>query len=717
MDHATDGSVRGDFNEARFDYYGVQSRFFRKNGKFLVETDGPDGKLAIFEIKYTFGVDPMQQYLIEFQDGRLQALSIAWDSRPKVQGGQRWFHLYPDEPIRHDDILHWTRLNQTWNFMCAECHSTGVQKNYDAANDRFATTWTEISVGCETCHGEGSRHVAWAKSRQGWRLFVKDEDPEKGLAVRFDERVGVSWTPDPATGMPQRSAPPPFSRKEVETCGLCHARRGQLSEAWVPGSSLSNTHSVSPLDRRLFHADGQMRDVEETYNYASFKQSKMFALGVTCSDCHDPHSAALRAPGDGVCAQCHAPDTYQTATHRRHDEAKAPLACASCHMPARTYMGIDRRHDHSFRIPRPDLSVKLGTPNACNDCHKDKPPEWAATAVEDWFGPDRKGFQNYAEAFQAAWADRPDADRLLAAVASDASAPAFARASALSELRAYVTGLNVDLARSGLSDRDPMVRIGALDMLEGVPADRLWPMVSPLLSDAVHGVRLRAISLLAMVPDARQPSADRGRFDRAAEEFIAAQRINADRPEARSALGTFFAQRGLVADAESEYRAALSLSPQFVPAAVNLADLYRQLGRDADGERVLRAALAASPKDAGIHHALGLTLVRLKRFDEAFEELHQAAELAPEQAQYAYAYAIALHATSRTGDAIAVLKASLLHHPRDRNTLVALTTLSRDGGDLAAALDYSERLLRLSPDDQNLIRFTQELRRMPTSGQ
>ncbi|WP_234843130.1 tetratricopeptide repeat protein [Sinorhizobium meliloti] len=717
MDNATDGSVRGDFNEARFDYYGVQSRFFRKNGKFLVETDGPDGKTAIFEIKYTFGVDPIQQYLIAFPDGRLQALSIAWDSRPREQGGQRWFHLYPDEPIRHDDILHWTKLNQNWNFMCAECHSTGVRKNYDAANDRFATSWAEISVGCETCHGGGSRHIAWVQSRQGWWPFGRDEDPEKGLAVRFNERVGVSWTPDAATGMPRRSALPPSLHMEVETCGLCHARRGQLSEDWVPGSSLSNTHRVSTLDRRLFHADGQMRDVEETYNYASFKQSKMFAKGVTCSDCHDPHSAALRAPGDGVCAQCHAPDTYQTVTHRRHDEAKAPLACASCHMPARTYMGIDRRHDHSFRIPRPDLSVKLGTPNACNDCHKDKAAEWAAAAIEDWFGPDRRGFQTYAEAFHAAGTGQSDADRLLAAVASDANAPAFARASALSELRAYVSGLNVDLARSGLAERDPMVRIGALDMLEGVPADRLWPMVSPLLSDPVRGVRLRAVSLLATVPAKRQPPADRGRFDRAAEEFVAAQRINADRPEARSALGTFFAQRGLVADAETEYRAALSLSPQFAPAAVNLADLYRQLGRDADGEQVLRAALTESPQDAGIHHTLGLTLVRLKRFDGALEALRQAAELAPDQAQYAYAYAIALHSAGRASDAIEMLKASLVHHPRDRNTLLALTTLSRDGGDLVAALEYAERLLRLTPDDRNLIRFIQELRRVTTSGQ
>lgn len=165
MDHATNQSVRGDFNDAVLEYAGTRSRFFRRDRKFLVETDGPDGKPATFDIKYTFGLDPLQQYLIEFPDGRIQALSIAWDTRPKDQGGQRWFHLYPDAAITSNDPLHWTRLNQNWNFMCSECHSTGVHKNYDAANNRFATKFAEISVGCEACHGAGSRHIAWANQK------------------------------------------------------------------------------------------------------------------------------------------------------------------------------------------------------------------------------------------------------------------------------------------------------------------------------------------------------------------------------------------------------------------------------------------------------------------------------------------------------------------------------------------------------------------------
>ena len=502
MQHATVASVLGNFDDASFDYFGVHSRFLKKDNKFFVETDGPDGKLAAFEVKYTFGIDPLQQYLIEFPDGRIQALSIAWDSRPKDQGGQRWFHLYPNEEIKHDDVLHWTRLNQNWNFMCAECHSTGVKKNYDAANDRFHTTWAEISVGCEACHGKGSRHVNWAHSQRSW--FGKDEDPRKGLLVFLNERDGVTWQLDPKTGNPQRSVAPAITRREVETCGLCHARRGEFSEEWVPGQPLSDTHVVSPLARGLYHADGQMLD--EVYNYGSFKQSKMFAAGVTCSDCHEPHSAKLRAAGDSVCLQCHASDKYEVASHNGHDGVTPTVTCASCHMPVSTYMIIDKRHDHSLRIPRPDLSVKLGTPNACNNCHADKSAQWAANAVERWHGPVRKGFQNYAEAFQASWTDRADAAALLAVVAASATVPAIARASALSELHSRVSPANIELARKGLADPDPMMRVAALDMLDGLSSDRIWPIVSPLLSDPSRGVRIRAVSILAAVPISNRPA-------------------------------------------------------------------------------------------------------------------------------------------------------------------------------------------------------------------
>lgn len=715
MQHATDRTVLGNFNDARFDYYGVRSRFFRKDGKFLVETDGADGKLAVFEVKYTFGIDPLQQYLVEFPDGRIQALSLAWDSRPQDKGGQRWFHLSPDEEIRHDDVLHWTRLNQNWNFMCAECHSTGLRKNYDAEVDRFATKWAEISVGCEACHGQGSRHADWARGQKSWWPFAKREDSSKGLLVRFDERHGVTWPIDPQTANAQRSAAPATLRKEVETCGLCHARRAGFHEDWIPGQWLSQTHVVEALARNTYHADGQIRDVEEPYNYTPFKQSKMFAAGVTCSDCHEPHSSKLRFSGDAVCLQCHATGNYADAKHRHHAAVSPPPTCNSCHMQARTYMVVDHRHDHSFRVPRPDVSVKLGTPNACNGCHTDKPASWAAAAVEQWFGPAREGFQTYAAAFHAARTDTADGATLLAAVAADSNTPAIARASALSELASRISPANFAAARAGLADPDPVVRIGALEMLENLPAGQIWPWVSPLLADPVRGVRIRAVSVLAAVPGASQPPADRARFDAAAEEFVAAQRSNAERPEARTTLANFYRQRGLAADAETEYKAALKLSPQYPTAAIYLADLYRQLGRDGDGERALRAALAVAPRDAGLHHALGLALTRLKRPNDALSEFRRAAELEPADPRYQYVYAVALHSAGRSPEALARLKQAVTSHPANPDILSALISFSRLAGDAPAALGHAEQLAVITPDDGRLAALIQELRRATKS--
>jgi Flp pilus assembly protein TadD len=712
MDHATEKSVLGDFSGATFDYNGIHSRFFRRDGKYLVETDGPDGKLAIFQVKYTFGVDPLQQYLIEFPDGRVQAISIAWDARPKEKGGQRWFHLYPDEKIGHDDVLHWTKLNQNWNFMCAECHSTGLRKNYDAERDRYATTWSEISVGCEACHGQGSNHAAWARAQQSWWPFNRPDDRSKGLLARLNEREGVIWTHDPVSGNVRRNLPANLLRAEVETCGRCHARRSEISEKWVPGRWLQDTHTIAaPLARDVYWPDGQMRDVVEAYNYVPFKQSRMFAAGVTCSNCHDPHSGKQRIAGDGVCLQCHASEIYAGAKHSRHEQTVDAPNCISCHMPAHTYMVIDTRHDHSLRVPRPDLSVKLGTPNACNDCHKEKSAQWAADAVERWFGFDRKGFQTYAEAFAAASNNQVDAARRLAFIAGDANAPVVARANALVELAPHISAANAELARRGLSDPDPMIRIAAMDMLSDVPPAQVWAMAAPLLSDPVLGVRIRAASLLAAVPSDRQPEADRERFEKAATEYVSALRLNADRPEDRSSLANFYARRGRSQEAEIEYKAALRLSPQYTVAAVNLADLYRQLNRDEDGENILRSAIAASPRDAGLHYALGLTLIRLKRTEDSLAELGRAAELDPNSARYAYVYAVGLNSAGRADDAIAILNANVDKHPADRDSLLALVTFNRDSGNIVAAIDYAERLAQIAPGDRRISELLQTLKR------
>ncbi len=309
MQVADERTVLGNFAQAKFTYAGTTSSFFRRDGRFVVRTDGPDGKLADYPVKYTFGVYPLQQYLIELPGGRLQALSIAWDTRPKAAGGQRWFHMYPGQGIKAGDPLHWTGIGQNWNFMCSECHSTNLRKNFDAKSGEFHTTWAEVNVSCEACHGPGARHVTWARSGADGRTA------DKGLALALDERKGATWAADATTGQPRRSVPR-TSAREVETCARCHARGSRISDDYVHGKPLLDTHRTALLEDSLYWVDGQMRD--EVYNWGSFLQSRMNAAGVTCSDCHDPHTLKLRAAGNALCAQCHAPAKYDAPTHTHH---------------------------------------------------------------------------------------------------------------------------------------------------------------------------------------------------------------------------------------------------------------------------------------------------------------------------------------------------------------------------------------------------------------
>ncbi|MCG6866943.1 MAG: tetratricopeptide repeat protein [Thiogranum sp.] len=687
MQEANGQSVLGDFNDAKFTYAGTTSRFFRRDDGFYVHTDGPDGKPADYHIKYTFGVSPLQQYLVEFAEGRVQALPIAWDTRSVSEGGQRWFHLHPDEQITHDDELHWTRAAQNWNFMCADCHSTGLRKNYDPVADRFETQWAEIDVACEACHGPASRHLAWAEAKEAGKPW--DEDDSKGLTVLLDERRDMSWTVDPATGNAVRSEPR-LTERELDVCAQCHARRGQIAEGYVPGKPFLDYYRPALLEPPLYYADGQQRG--EVYKWGSFLQSKMHSKGVTCSDCHDPHSGKLRAQGNAVCTGCHLPDKYDTAEHHHHPTGSAGAACAACHMPTTTYMVIDPRHDHSLRVPRPDLSVKFGTPNPCTRCHTDRDAGWAATQVRAWYGHDPQGYQHYTAAFSAAAAGAGDAGAQLRLVAADATQPSIARATALADLEPTGSRSTLEALVAGLHDSNALLRFGALQALAQAPVEVLVPLSAPLLSDPVRTVRNEAVGVLAPVPADRLDTAQRAAFDRASAGYVETQRYNADRAEARVNLGTYEAYRGDARDAEGDYRAALALDPGFVPGYVNLADLYRATGRDADGERTLREGLKRVPDDANLHHALGLALVRLQRTGEALGELNRATELDPGNARFVYVYAVALHSTGDTQAAIATLETALAKHPDDPDILQALASFHAERGDAEAARVYVKRL-------------------------
>ncbi|HSM73550.1 MAG TPA: multiheme c-type cytochrome, partial [Desulfobacterales bacterium] len=442
MEVATEASVRGDFNDTTFEHAGVASRFYRQDGKFFVHTQGPEGRMGDFEVTHTFGWTPLQQYLIPFPGGRMQCLPIAWD----VKAG-RWYHLYPDQALNPADWLYWTNAAQNWNGMCAACHSTNLKKNYNVQSATYQTTWSDINVGCEACHGPGSRHVKWAELPDLARPPVENYD----LQVRTSQLR---------------------SREAVELCAPCHSRRAILGDYTHIEPDLLDTMLPSLLTRELYFPDGQI--LEEVYAYASFTQSKMYARDVRCSDCHNVHSIKRVKEGNGLCLQCHRAsdyDTYQHHFHKKTGEKGDPITsadgrvlfevgsgaeCVQCHMPGRYYMGVHYRLDHSMRVPRPDLSVKLGVPDACIRCHIDKTSRWADDTITKWYGPGRSA--HYGEIIQAGRDRRPGAAAGLIRLAEDPLYPVIARATALELLAAY-PGEDVAAAlERALMDDEALIR-------------------------------------------------------------------------------------------------------------------------------------------------------------------------------------------------------------------------------------------------------------------
>jgi tetratricopeptide (TPR) repeat protein len=601
MQEATPVSVLGRFDSTRFKTGGVTSIFFRRGDRLVVNTEGPDGQAHDFEIRYTFGVYPLQQYLVEMPGGRLQALTIAWDARPPAQGGQRWFTLYPDVLVSHTDEFHWTGRQNNWNFMCADCHSTAVRKGYDAATAQFRTTRSEISVGCEACHGPGSQHARWGSYPGFVRRIAWADD---GLPAQLTERHDVRWVMNAASPTARRGTPR-FTDREIETCAQCHASRAHIAEGYAAGTPLLDYYIPSLLLADQYFPDGQQRD--EVYTYGSFLQSRMYHAGVTCADCHEPHSQKLRAPGNQVCAQCHRPAVFDVPSHHFHSPGSQGAQCVSCHMPDTTYMEIDPRHDHSIRIPRPDLSVTLGLPNACNRCHRERDALSADRVLRERLGRTPGGFQRFAGAFAADDRGEASAADSLARVFGDSTEPAIVRASALARLARPGGPVAFEAARRGADDRYPLVRLAALQVLEVFPPRERVTIAVPLLGDSTRAVRQGAAWVLAPMADSLRTPLQRRAYAAAAAEFVASQRYNADRAGNRLSLAAFYAQRGQLDSATTEYHSALRLAPRLREARVGLAVVLSAQGRMADAIRTLDSARADYPRDRDV--LLGLAML------------------------------------------------------------------------------------------------------------
>lgn len=694
-------TITADFGDATFTHFGVTTTFFRRDEKYMVRTDGPDGVLTDFEVAYVFGYYPLEQFLIRFPDGRLQALNVCWDSHTAEEGGQRWFHLYPDDETPADDLFHWTGMLQNWNYMCAECHSTNLKRKYDPQQNTYETSWSELDVSCEACHGPGSRHITWERA-QARGLRPRDESGARGLVVDLESPDQGLWVFEEGKSTAVRSEPL-ASRIEVESCARCHARRAQLTSDYEYGQAFNDHYRLILLSDPLYAADGQNQD--EDYVYGAFLQSKMYAAGVTCSDCHDSHSTGTLGVGNQVCAKCHRAEVFDTPKHHFHQMGKGGDSCLDCHQQARKVMVVDARRDHSFRIPRPDLSLELGTPNACSDCHDDKPVQWAQDAIVQWYGAERLQGPHYAMALHAGRTGAPMALARLRFLVGSEDYPGIARATALSLMPRYAATSEVPEAVKALGHRDPLIRGAAVRALSSSPPDRQLALALPLVQDEVRDVRIAAAGVVAGLPAAVANAEGNSAVAHAYDVWRAHLQNNLERPETHMELAAFHIVLGETATAEENFRSALALQSYYGPTYVNYADFLRRAGRSAEAIEVLKTGIATATEPADVHHALGLLFVTQKDMSGALVELAAAVDQRPESARYAYVYAIALHDAGQVEECLVVLEDLLTRVPWDRDSLFALVLYAMGQDQADRGREAAQRLVKLEPNNPETSRL------------
>lgn len=660
MQPANAQTLLGDFNNITFKAENETTRFSRKDDGFWVNTPGIDGKNADFKVAYTFGIAPLQQYLIEVGEGRLQALGVAWDTEK-----HRWFHLYPGQGVNFKDPLHWSKPSQNANFMCVECHTTGYTRNFDAAKNTFDSHWNSLGVGCQACHGPASNHLAWTAD--------KSDLIHAGFAVDLKDKNATV---------------------EIETCARCHSRRAPLGDGFTVGKRLMDDYLPSTLTRELYALDGKIKD--EVFEHGSFAQSKMFDKGVRCSNCHNPHSTQLKAPGNGVCLQCHntagktsvdgvdgkglQAKNYDSIEHTRHTMGQPGSQCVDCHMPGKFYMGNDFRHDHSFSIPNPERAKKLGTPDACLTCHQGKAGDKVTEQFKLWNTSTSAQAPRYDESLWLIRNGQPGAAQALYEQLQRSNLPPIQRATLLAELALYPSEQALKLATQDLSNPAPQVRESAVRAISAfLPPPERAPLLTPLLRDPVKAVRIVAArDLLSLARNGLgNAQAD---WNAAIAEYEDVQKSLAERAEANLNLAMLYQAGGRSGEVEALLRTALKRDPDFYPALVTLVQWLEASGRAPEAQALLAQSLKEHPDAALLQHTQGLSLVRAGKSDQAMPALRKAAQLEPQNAQYGYVLAVALHDSGKIDQACEELERLLKVQPANRNARLALIQYYLDNG-------------------------------------
>lgn len=664
MQHAADSTVLGNFNDATLTADGVTSRFFKRDGKYFINTQGDDGKNHDYEVRYTFGYFPLQQYLIEFPGGRLQATRVSWDSREK-----KWFHQYPGEKIHHRDWLHWTGNAQNWNTMCASCHSTDLQKNFQFSSDSYSTTWKDINVGCESCHGAGSAHLEFANS-DAYKRGSKIENSGLYYAVNTNPQL------------------------QLNTCAPCHARKSDISQKVMQTGEIMDDLIPQIISHEFYYADGQIRD--EDYEYGSFTQSKMFHNKVRCSNCHNPHSGKLIAEGNTLCMSCHEPK-YNTEQHHFHKVNTDGAQCISCHMPVKTYMGNDQRRDHSFRIPRPDQSAKFGTPNTCTGCHKNKPATWAADAVKKWYGPTRQ--YHFSDDLLPGSELIEKSESHLAKLLSDTLQPEIARATAVYYLGSIQTATSVNVLLKALADKKALVRYHAFRALHNFSPDYWIQQATRGLTDKVRAVRIASASLYHQVPAEAIPVQARAAYQAANAENKRYLQYQTDFAVGNVMLADYELQEGDHLNAITHYIRGLGKDSLMNYARLNLSTAYNSMGKNEEAFNTLRDAAQIDPANPRIFYNLALLNYEMGDLPATTNAFKKAVSLGMSDAGLFYNYGLLLQQQGNLKEAEQIFLKGYSLNPNAANINYALAFFYLNQKQTKRALEHARILKSLDPDN------------------